>query len=185
MNARTSMFFAVLLLSIALVAWAAVGLLTYSVINQTAARASGPGPADQSVTQQIAATRAHAVVQNMAKSKAELERMTGIDLLTAINRIESAGKPVGIVLHVRDAYSESFGKQAKGPIHAIAFAVEAEGTFAGLIKTIQLLETMPMTISIEQFDFGHTPSIDGKPSSRTPWHLSIRIRLLTTSNIIS
>ena len=122
----------------------------------------------------------------MAPSKTALDTATNVDLLTAINRIESAGKPVNVALHVRDASSESFGKESKGPIHAIAFAVEADGTYSGIIKTVQLLESLPLPITVEQYDLSLTPVANsGGVPSRTPWHISIRVRLLTTSNIIS
>jgi hypothetical protein len=156
------------------------------ILGEKASFAARAGESDQASLQQATDARMRALIHDSAASRARLEGLVQVDLLSAVDLIESIGKTTGVKLQVSDASPEANGSGKIATLHAVGFVVGAEGSFPSLMRTVELLETLPLPASIENIDISRTP-IDTTPAGGSPpaWHMNLRIRLLTATTISS
>ena len=169
----------------AMLAWGGVVSFAWTILEMQVARAALSGDLDQAAAKQTVAARARALARETTEERVALERSARVDVLSAVNTIESVGVSAGVTVHVSDARTESSiaGNPGGLTLSAIGFVVTAEGTFTGLMRALLLLETLPLPTVIEEVELARPP-ID-ETSGNVPWHLNVRLRLLTTANISS
>lgn len=127
----------------------------------------------------------HSAAQESALARTRLDTFTHTDVVSMASIIEAVGKPVGAVIHVtgvgpttdRDSKLAAFTG-----VHAVAYSVEAQGSFRQLMAALEVLENLPAPSSIEQFTIarGGDKQAPGAKATEGAWHLTMRIRMLTT-----
>jgi hypothetical protein len=63
-------------------------------------------------------------------------------------------------------------------LQAVAFVVQAQGSFSSLMKLVALFEHLPLVSSVGEIDLERTAAANQKAGL---WHLTARIRVLTTA----
>ena len=169
-------------LLVAVFAWAGVGYLAWTVM--TLSKDVHVDTLPESDSSRITASRVHAFLQNSSESRATLKNIASVDLLAAINMIELSGKPAGIKFRVSDASVSPLTKN-KSAVKVIGFVIEADGSYGSLLEALEMMEALPYPAVIDQFDLGRTPISDAASVSKEQWHISMRMRLLTTAAISS
>jgi hypothetical protein len=169
---------------LALCAWGAVGFFARNISAQESDRTTRVAATEESSTKAAMNVRAHALAQDTEVERTELGDILNVDVVAIADAIEAAGRSIGVPVKVSNVQSESSPPSPpSGPkIQAVGFVVGADGKFSGLMRAVQLFETLPIPSEIERLDISHTPNLDGGPDS---WHLNILIRVLTTSAISS
>ncbi len=169
-----------------LAAWGGVIFFAWLILGMQDERHQQLGSSEQEAVRQITAVHTHAVAQDTAEERANLDKITKVDVLTAVNTIENAATSIGIALRVRDAQAEpgqnSTDKQSPDTLNVIGLLVEGDGSFPALMRSVQILEQLPFVTSIESLEL-----TSGGPSKEKVimWHASLRIRLYTSTSIAS
>ena len=172
------------MLAVTALAWAGVVIFAWLILGMHDQRKQEQGSREQEVAQQTTAARTRALAQETAADRAALDAFTKVEVLSAVNLIESAGLPFGVHLHVRDAQPGSSAvKLPEGSLSTVGFIIEADGSFSALMRAAQILESLPIPTSIEQLDLGGV--LGKKEATNDSWHLNARVRFFTSSNISS
>ncbi len=147
-----------LVFAAATVAWMGVGYFAHIVLGERDAYTSRVGTIDQAAQMQAASLRMHALVQDSVDERAKIEKLANVPLLSAVNAIESVGKITGGKLQISDASPARDVRRDKGLVlHAVTFLVQSEGSFSTLVKTLELLESLPLPIAIDGLDIARPP----------------------------
>jgi hypothetical protein len=165
--------------------WTGVVFFVQSIASSEAARVVDTQNAQQSSTQQSTLVRMHAMAQDTAQDRARLDQLLTVDVGAAATMLQNVGKTTDVTVKLSGALPElpPPGTPSGPQIQAVGFAVQADGTFAALMRTEQLFETLPLASSIERFDIQRAPGTGGPGTD--VWHMSAYIRVLTTSDISS
>lgn len=137
---------------------------------------------DERASQAAYMSRIHALASETKNERDALEFLTQADIVSIANAIEAAGNSIGVKARVSAAIPSGspIGVPGGTPIHAVAFIIQAEGSFAGVTKLVKVFESFPMFSTVEQFDIERA-QIEG--ANTLPWRTTIRLRILTTSEI--
>lgn len=165
------------MLVLALLAWAGVGYFAWTISADEARRITDIQTAQQSALRHDVAIRLHALVQDTAADRAQLETLLTTDIVSAVELIEGAGKAAGINAQLGNAAPESAPTTPNLSVDAVGFVVAGEGTFPKLMHALWLFETLPLPSSIRRFDLEHLPD------AGTSWTMNTSIRLLTSSTL--
>lgn len=152
----------------------AEGLFAWNIQNDEGNRAAALLSAEQSSAVQDSSVRMHAIAQDSAPERAALSGLLGSDVVVIVTQLEGVGKTAGVTLKLSGALPETppAGLSGGSSIQAVGFAIEADGTFAALMRAIQLFETFPVPSSVERLDMQHATTGGGS------WHLSLYIKVL-------
>lgn len=177
-------FLAWSLLPITLFAWCGVVYFGWSILHAESEYIATLEAIQQSSVAQSSAVRMHAIIEETAPQRERLDKLLAVDVVSAAALLQSVGKKTGVTVKLSGALPESTASaSAKGPkIQAIGFALQADGSFAALMRTAKLLEALPIPSSVERLDL-QTSTAAGQPSGS--WHMSVYVRVLTTTNISS
>lgn len=171
------------LVALAVCAWIGVILFARTIAAQEAEQAQAIISAQQSSTVQSASVRLHAIAQDTAGERTQLDQLLAVDVVSAANLLKGLGKATGVTVRLSGALPEvAPASTPNGPqIQAVGFAVQADGSFAALMRTLQIIEHLPLASSVERFD------IQRAQDSKGPvlWHMNVYIRVLTSSLISS
>lgn len=173
------------LLAVALVLWTATGYFAWVVLGMQAEHARYVGSAQERTDQETQSAQARSLARETATDRDILEKSSNIDVLTAVNTIESIGDSTGASVRVRDAQAEKSiaGRAGTLPVNAVNLSIESEGTFASIMRVLKMLETLPFSASIRQVSLGRAqPTESGKTIQ---WTMSVLVRVLTTATISS
>lgn len=160
-------------LLIALFAYSKVGSM---VSDHKAAYAAARDEEAIAETRAIMATRSSALFADTAAARSELEHFAAADVTASASTIEGLSSPSATLL-VKGASVVTASSPTESNVHLVDLAIDGNGTFGGLVRALHLIDTIALPITIEQFDLsrGTDPS--------TPWHLSARVRLRTTTSL--
>lgn len=174
----------------ALAAWAVVFIYAAWISTQQSVRSSQTADVQSVSDREIAAVRLHALARDTQEQRTQLDTLARTDVIGVANMIDSIGRIAGVTLQIGGATPESAGQKAGAgtvsALHAVSFVVEADGSFSSLMHAAALLETLPSLSSIQSLEFEHAPlSADSGSARSAPWHLTARIRTVTTADISS
>jgi Tfp pilus assembly protein PilO len=165
---------------VALVVWC-IAVYFFLSIQDRESRYQTQAASSQLASQkQIAATQLHMLAQNTQSERDDLANLLNVDIVSVVNTIDNAGKAAGVSLKLGDAVPESTPPQS--PIRAVDFVVQAQGSFANIMRAVRLFETLPVPSLIEALDIQQVPD-SGKGG--TTWQMNASIRVLTTLNVSS
>lgn len=125
-----------------------------------------------------------AFVTETAASRERLEELTRSDIVAIATAIEDAGRTIGVSARVSTAIPSGVSVEIPGgePLQRIAFIVQAEGTFAGVIQLVRALGNFPGFSEIDQFELERVSAAE---ASSRPWRTNLRLQIYTTSDISS
>jgi len=174
----------------AVAAWIAVFMYASWISAQQDALASQVTNVQSVADREIAATRLHALARDTQNQRTQLDGLTHTDVIGIANTIDSIGQIAGVKLNIGGATPGPAAQKASAgsvsTLHAVSFVVEADGTFSSLMHAASLLETLPVLSSVESLEFAHALLSTGAGSANSSaWHLTARIRMLTTADISS
>ncbi len=174
-------YIAFLLAAAALIAWGAVLFFAWSIDNAEGQYVEGITNAQQSSVAQSSSVRTHAVAAASASDRAQLDQLLAVDIVAIANMLQGVGVTSGVNVKLSGALPESAPAAVPGAaqVQAVGFAVQADGTFEALMRTVQRIETLPIASTIERFDIQRGQSATG--ASTGLWHMSVYIRVLTTA----
>lgn len=173
------------MLVVAIAAWAGVGYFVHIVLGERDAYGARIGAIDHVAQMQAASARMHALVQDSAGERSRIEKLANVPLLVAVDAIEAVGKATGGKLQISGASPAGTVQGGKGLVlHAVTFLVQSDGSFSALMKTLEILESLPLPMVIYGIDIARSPlGTDAGGDSKPSWHLNVRIRLLTSADI--
>jgi hypothetical protein len=173
------------LIVVTLLAWTGVVFFVRGISDAEAARVIQIQNTQQSSTQQSALVRMHAIAEDTVEDRARLDQLLSVDVVSTATVLRNVGKTTHVDVKLSGALPElPPGKTPSGPqIQAVGFSVQADGTFAALMRTVQLIETLPLASSIVSLDIQRAQDSAGVGTGT--WHMSVYIRVFTTSNISS
>ncbi len=186
MNTRTQNLFVLLSLLAAIASIAAFSFFSWELQREHDVYAAARLSAMEASARQASAARTHAIVATTQMQRTELNSFLGADVVSAATLISNVGKTTGVTVQLSNALplGTVSPQTATSPaIHAVGFVVEAKGSFAALMRTEKLLETLPLPSRVMQLDIQTTPSPDGTTSGQ--WHMSVSLQVLTTAAISS
>jgi hypothetical protein len=151
----------------------------FSIQTQALSSATEVAQSQQQLDRIAYVQRLSALASDTKDERATLESLVQPDVVSIVNTIEAAGQSAHISATVSDALPEGPLQQLPGgeSLQAVAFVVQAHGTFPEMMKLGALFEKLPLASSVEQFDLEHTSAGDQTVS----WSLTARIRVMTTS----
>ena len=169
--------------SIALITWCVVGFFAWTINTDQIQRLETLSDAQRATIIGASSIRTHALALDTAPQRAELKKLLDVDVVEAANTIESVGKAAGVSLKLGDALPETRPVSEGVTLKAVGFVVEADGKFSALMRAATLLENLSLPSSITRLNIERAP----KTSDSAPglWHMSVYIRVLTTSDISS
>ena len=172
---RSENYLALLLLVLALLACAAVVYFQWMINDAETAYGASVQNAQQSFTAQNSAVAMHAEAQDTASARQKLDALLSPDVASVAATLRGIGKTTGAQVVLGGALPESTPTNASGQssLSAVSYSLEADGTFASLMRTLQLIETLPLPSRVERFDI--------QQSQGTSWHMSVSIRVLSTT----
>ena len=112
--------------------------------------------------------------------RSRLDALVRVEVVSMVDTIDTVGKDAGVFIQIGQAIPES---AKNGPLRSVTFQMSAEGSFAALSRAIALFETLPIPSSVEQVRFTYTGGSDSGAKGR--WHMSARLRIMTTADIPS
>jgi hypothetical protein len=184
MQRNSIIIFSWVTLVIAILAWAGVVLFAWFVLQMLNNRDTLATSADQAITSQATTARMRALARDTVLERAQLETKAGVDVLDAVKLIEGIASG-NLTLRVSNVQEEKVVATAGGTaLQAVSMVVDAEGSFAGLMRAVQMLETLPLPTTLQQLDIGRAPIGEKEPANVT-WHMNVRLQFLTTAEISS
>jgi len=178
---------AIALIVLALFSWVGVWYLWNQIGDAARTYAASQDNAESASAQNAVNARTRALARDTIDMRRALVEAAHTDIISAAKTIESVGPAAHVSLKVSGAYAEQIPLSpgaAAYPLHAIGFNIEATGSFAAVMKAAELLDALPLSTMVEQFDMALIPQ-DSSGKSETRWRLTERIRLLTDSDISS
>ncbi|OGG72829.1 hypothetical protein A3A38_02570 [Candidatus Kaiserbacteria bacterium RIFCSPLOWO2_01_FULL_53_17] len=160
-------------LAIALTLWGAFGFLLYNLSGERAELARARDAAREEGLRGESAARLRATIQDSEAERAALESVVRVPILEAVEAIESAGKKAGAAEVSIGNASPSAGMPAG--VMAVSVVVNARGSFAALVRMLNVLETLPIPSTLEQFELEKVDS---------SWRLTARLRLIVASSTL-
>ena len=174
---------AILLVSLAFIAWGLVGYFAWTISVDESNRVADAREAQMVAVSNAHAVRTRALALDTVDEGARLKALLDVDVVSAAYMIEEVGKIAGVTVKLSDAQPEGSPAPDGSAVKVVGFVVTADGTFPALMRAARLFETLPIPSSVTRLDIEHAPKAAGTPSSL--WHMSVYIRVLTTSDISS
>lgn len=166
-------------LALALAALAGAGYFGWQISKDKLARAEALQSAQESATRREAAARVHALAVDTQAQRERLKGFLDVDVLSAVEVIEAAARAAKVKMEVGSAQSEN-APSGSDSVKAVGFHVSAEGSFAALMRALQLFETLPLPSSVVRFELERASGSTG-----APWRMNAYIRVLTTAPVSS
>ncbi len=157
-------FFAWGMLGLALVAWGGFGFLVYDLYAERAAYARDSLAFEEESLRGESATRLRSVVRDTEAERNALTSVISVPLLDVAEMIEAAGNDAGAT-NVSIGEATPLPKPPKN-LSIYTFVLNANGSFATLMRTVILLESLPVPTKIERFEIS---------KSDKTWRLTARI----------
>ena len=168
----------------AVLIWLSVGLFAWTIRAEKEIRASKDFDTEFIATTQDASLRLRALARDTREERALLDQIAGADITRIVDTIEMVGRDAGVSLEIGQAFSAPSG-DTPNPANTVSFFVAAEGTFSAVMRTAELLGSLPMPSLIEAMQFERVALPPASGRGVAAWQLGVRVRFLTTSDISS
>ena len=169
-------------LLIAILAWCGVGAFAMWLLQMQAERSAYIAEAAAVNLQQGQAAQLRALARETMDSRASLEKATNVDLLSAVTLIESVHASSTSV-HVVGAQGTKTVVKGQTQLNTVDLTVRAEGPFLSLVHIMQMLESLPLSTSVQQINLYRIPVDPNAKNTTTVWSLDVRLRFYTTASL--
>ena len=144
-----SQLFAFALLIVAIGMWGGVWFLVSTLSHERLAYADTLSLSQQEDTRGETAARVHASAEATEIERAALQNLVSVSIVQAVDTMEKAGRDA----EAHDvAVSDATLLAVAGGLSQYSIAINASGSFAAIMRTVSLFETLPFPASLEQFD---------------------------------
>jgi len=162
-------------------------MFAWNIWSEKASISSSTSDSETATERQSASLRLRSLVRETKSARDRLNSLTGSEVLGIANIIEGVGKSTGMAVTIIGATQSPPSQKSKVPapiLHPIVFIVEAEGSFASIMHTAQLLENLPIPSSLQSLELNYTQNYsDSVKTKKQAWRLSARIQVMTTANV--
>ncbi len=164
---------------LAVLAWTAIWYIGNNILDEASSRAAIASTAQAQSDRAAYTQRLTALVADTQQDRAALENVSNVNIVSIVTMIEGVRTKTGIAVKVENAQPQGAAAALPGggSVNSFAFAVVADGTFAQIMNTIQVLEDLPVPSSVQQLEIAHT----GDPANSGGWHMSAHMQVYTTS----
>ena len=162
-------YIAALCILLAGLAWTVIWYIGNDILDEASSRAAVAS------TAQVQNDR----VADTQQDRAALENVSNLNIVSIVTMIEGVSAKTGITVKVENAQPQGTTAVLPngGSLNSFAFAVVADGTFAQIMNTVQVLEDLPVPSSVQQLEITHA----GDPGKSGAWHMSAHMEVYTTS----
>ena len=158
-------------------------MFAWNIWNEKASISSSTSDAETVTERQSASLRLHSLARETKSARDRLNSLTGSEVLGIANIIERVGKSTGVAVTIIGATQSAPSPKSKAPA-PILHPIEAEGSFASLMHTTQLLENLPILSSLQSLELNYVQTYsDSVKTKKQAWRLSARIQVMTTANV--
>jgi hypothetical protein len=175
-----------LALAAALLTWVGVVFFALQIIEMQNERAAYVSLMTEANLQEGQAAQLHALARETADDRQALTRISSVNVLAAVNLIESV-RSGSAKVSVTGAQPEK-SIPARGdapPINVISLFLHTEGSFSDTMRILQLIESLPLATTVQSVNIAR-PAVDTSPTSAAAkWSLDARLRFFTTSQLPS
>jgi hypothetical protein len=168
-------------LLIAILSWGAVAFFLSFVLQMQSERAEYVANASQNNVQEGQATQLRVLARETEDERAALTDATNVDVLSAVNRIESVNASGTAVQVVSAQPVKTSAKATSQQMNVVDLTARAEGSFSSVTRVMQMLETLPLTTTVQEIDMNHAPIDPNAKNNSDTWTLKIRLRFYTTA----
>lgn len=172
-----------LMLGIAGLSWCGVAYGSMWLEASARERGSIAKTAEQKAEEAAHLARLKTIASETLFERDQLNALAAPDIVSIANAIEEAGRDIGVEARVSSAVPSGTATALPdgSSIQGLAFFVQAEGTFSGVVQLVRVLESFPGFSSISRFELDRPQS----SGATRPWRTSVRLEILTTSDIAS
>ncbi|MEN9561539.1 MAG: hypothetical protein RIQ56_812 [Candidatus Parcubacteria bacterium] len=182
MRVSTVLGFAALLVSFAL--WAGVGSLFLHIRDAEDERRTRIAEIQQAAQEETDAVRIKTLLSETKVARMTLHELVSTDILSDVKMIEASGRPFGIQVNILNASPGGIISK-NGTLRSISFTLAADGSFAALMKLLELYESFPLPSMIEQVSLAKTSEESKQSTVNDQWRLDFRFKVYTTVSISS
>lgn len=173
-----------ILFTVAILSWCGVFFFIFTLLGMQSERAQYASDAAAANLQQGQAAQLRVLARETEEDRRTLASVSNVDLLSAINLIESvdaSGTPVQVTS--AQAAKAVPAKNAALQINVVDLTAHAEGTFSSLVHIMETLETLPLATTVQQVDLTRGAVDPNAKNAQTPWQLNVKLRFYTTATI--
>ena len=114
-----------------------------------------------------------ALLRDTADQRTALTNASVLPAVDVVDRIRTVGSDAGADISIDTIGPASFDARIAKNAPALAVSMSASGSFAHLYRFVQLLETVPLPVVIDQ------ASLDHQAIDKTLWTLRVRVFIYT------
>jgi hypothetical protein len=125
--------------------------------------------------QESSAAHLHALLAQTQAQRSMLDSLVNTDVVSIVDTFDKVGKATGVTVQIVSTASESTPPKTQKPIAStLAFTIETSGSFAQVIRSIELLSTLPIPSQVEQYDLSYGGGV---------WTANVRVRIYTDATV--
>lgn len=164
-------------IAIALLTWAAYGWVVFQTVSLRSAVAGSITTRDTTAAKIAYSESLRSLLRDTADGRAQLAQISMLSAVDLVDRVHTLAADANVdasIDMIAPATITSSAAVLRAP--ALTLSISAKGTFAHLYTLIQLIETMPLAMIIDQVSLEH----GGDP--KNPWTLRARVLTYTESS---
>lgn len=163
--------------------WAGTIYFVVVLLQMEGERAKYAAEAAEANLQQGQAAQLRVLARETQQVRSTLDKISNIDVLSAVNLIESIGTP-NTSVRVESAQAvKTATKAGSNQMNVVDLYARTEGSFSYVMKVIQALENIPLPATIQQVDLSRSPVDSNAKTKNEAWQLNVRLRFYTTSTL--
>lgn len=155
---RTTLF-AIASILLALILWVVFGYLVLALPRERAQYAEALAVSAQEAVRAESAARVKAIIQDTEVERASLLSLLQVPVIDAIRIVEDAARAAGareVAIGEATPLSPKSASPAAPPTTRVAVVVQAQGTFASLVRTVSVFERLTIPATLDGFDLAET-----------------------------
>ena len=161
-----------LALLIAIALWAFV-IYSYRTVDLEKTNFVALASTDEQASQKEAwLIKLHGLLNETKQERASLVGVLPQDVIAFVDSIEALSKTAGIEIHMSGVQPENTKGAKPGTAPGVNFTIQASGSFAQIMRVVQLLDSMSYPTQIQQLELSN---------SGLTWQLTANVRALTAS----
>jgi hypothetical protein len=172
-------------LVIAVLSWCGVAYFTYVLVQMQAEHSANVADAAVANMQEGQSAQLRALARETEDDRAALISATNIDLITAVNSIESLNASSTPVQVTSAQPIKSNNKSGAQPVNVVDLTVETDGQFSSVMRVVQMLETLPLATVVQEVDINRKESVTTGKNAPSAWSANVRLRFYTTAALSS
>lgn len=142
----------------------------------------------QEINKQAQRVRLSKLAKETEEERQSLDAHLDVDVISAVNLIESIGGRSGATVAITNAMVADAGSESAAGLRGVDFAIDCGGSYDEVMRSLAMLEMLPIAASVTGVDLSlQTDDEPAKVAVKKPpvWHMSVRVRMVTSATISS